>query len=76
MRGCVRRLEVRAFKVRVVAIDADPCKGIDDALSPLRLVARLVGVFDTQNEHAIVLQGKNPVVERRASTTDMEIPGG
>ena len=62
MRCCVRRLKVRALKMRVAAVDANPRQGIKDSLRPLGLVARLVGVFDTQNEYAVVGHSQNPVV--------------
>jgi hypothetical protein len=46
----------------VIVIDANPRQGIKDSLRPLGLVARLIGVFDAQNEYAVVGEGQNPVV--------------
>jgi len=68
-----RRLEVRALEMRVRRRDADPVERVDDALRPLRLVARLVGVFDAQDEGAAGLQREYPVVQRSARTTHVEI---
>ena len=49
-------LKVGAFKMGVVAVDANPCKCVDDALCPLRLIARFVGVLNAQHKSAVVLQ--------------------
>ena len=46
----------------VIVVDADPRQGVKDSLRPLGLVARLIGVFNTQNEHTVVGEGQNPVV--------------
>ena len=50
--GGVGALEVRALEHRVVGGDAEPGQRVDDALRPLRPVARLVGVLDAQHEAA------------------------
>ena len=49
-------LKVRAFEMGVVAVDANPCKCVDNALRPLRLITRFVGVLDAQHKSAVVLQ--------------------
>jgi hypothetical protein len=39
-------------------------------------IARLVRVFDSQNEFATVMPGKEPVEKRRARAADVEVTGG
>ena len=75
MRCCVRRLKVRALKMRVAAVDTNPRQGIKDSLRPLRLVARLVGVFDAQNKYAVVSQRQNPVVQSSSGATYVKKAG-
>ena len=48
---------------------------VDDALRPLRPVARLVGVFDAQHERAAGRAGERPVEQRGAGTADVEEAG-
>jgi hypothetical protein len=62
MQHCIRRLKERSFKVRITAVYAKPCKRIKDSLGPLRIISRVIGIFYPQNENAISLQRKNPVV--------------
>jgi hypothetical protein len=59
----------------VIVIDANPRQGIKDSLRPLRLVARLVGVFDAQNKYAVVGQRQNPVVQSSTGATHMKKAG-
>ncbi len=72
--GCVLALEVRPLVG--AGGDADPRQRADDALRPLRPVAGLVGVLDAQHERAVGLAGEDPVVERRARPTHVEVAGG
>ena len=76
VRGRVLALEVRALERGIVAVDADPRQGVDDALRPLRSVAGFVGVLDAEDERAAEPLGERPVVERRARPTDVEETGG
>ena len=73
VRSSKRRLKIRALEVCVATVDTDPRECINDALGPLWLVARLVGVFNTQNESAVVLQSKNPVVKGGSRTPYVEV---
>ena len=73
---CIGGLEIRSFKMRVVAVDSDPCKRVNNSLGPLRFVTRFVGVFNAQYEGAIVLQCKEPVIERRPCAANVKITGG
>ena len=59
----------------VTAVDANPRQGIKDSLRPLGLVARLVGVFDAQNEYAVVGQRQNPVVQSSSGATHVKKAG-
>src|SRR5690606_10746309 len=51
--------------------DADPGQRGDDALGPLRPVARGVGVLDAQHELAARLLGQRPVVQRGTRPADV-----
>jgi hypothetical protein len=70
--GCVIALEIRAFEGRIVTVDTDPRKGIDDALRPFGTIARLVGVLDAEDEFAPQSLGQSPVVERGTGATDVK----
>jgi hypothetical protein len=59
----------------VIVVDADPRQGIKDSLRPLGLVARLVGVFNAQNEYAVIGQSQNPVVQSSSGATHMKKAG-
>ena len=76
-RSCVSsricRLKIRPLEVGVTAVDANPREGVDDSLRPLWLVARLVGVFDSQDEDAVILQRENPVVQRSARPAHVKV---
>jgi hypothetical protein len=56
-----------------MTVDAQPCERIKNALRPLRIISRIVCVFNAQNEHTVGLQRKNPVVKRGSCSTYVKI---
>ena len=70
----VRRLEVAGPR-RCPARCRSSRSAREDALGPLGPVARGVGVLDAQHEHAAVLLGVDPVLQRRAGAADVEHTG-
>ncbi len=76
-RGCVLgqvgRLEVRSLVL--AGVDAEPGESADDAIDPLGLVARRVGVLDPQHHRAAGLQRQCPVEQDRPRAADMEHAG-
>src|SRR5690606_18722303 len=72
------RFGVVGLEVRTLVrpgLDAEPCECVDDALGPLRAVARGVGVLDPQDERAAVLLREDPVLQGGAGSTNMEHSG-
>ena len=67
----VRPLDVRPF----VPVQTQPAKVVEDA--ELRLTRRAldVGVFDTQDERAVLAVREQPVEERRARVADVQLTG-
>ena len=72
----IRALEVGAFEVRIIQIDADPGECVDDALRPFRLVALGIGVFDPQHEGSTQTASERPVEQRSTRTAHVEVAGG
>src|SRR5262249_12571894 len=66
----VGRLEVGPLVT--AAGDADPVERGENARGTFGAVPGGVGVFDTQHEHATVLLGVDPVLQRRPGAADME----
>ncbi len=69
----VGRLEHRSLIAGFV--HAKPGHRADDAVCPLRPVARCVGVLDAQHERAALLLGERPVEQRGPGGTDVEHAG-
>ena len=59
-----------------VPLQPQPAQAAEDRLQRPRIVARLVGVFDAQNEHAIRVARVEPVEQRRAEASDVRDAGG
>ena len=58
-----------------VPVESEPAQAVQDAVDQFGAVAIHVGVFDSQNEGAAQVAGKEPVEQRRAGATDMQIAG-
>src|SRR5206468_11823231 len=57
----------------LVPVEAQPGEPVEDHLRMLVGRARLVGVFDAQQELAALVAGVQPVEERRAGASDVEV---
>src|SRR6185436_2478446 len=60
----------------LVPVQAEPAQRVDDEVDVLVGGARLVGVLDAQDEGAAVVARVEPVEERRAGATDVQVSGG
>ena len=70
-------LEVRALKHDVlVPCEAEPLESFEDGARAFIGAARLVRVFDAQQELSAVLLDEQPVEERGAGAADVEESGG
>ena len=68
----VRTADVRSF----VPIEAQPAKPFDDAGDHVPRRALGIGVFDPEHEGAVMTTSEQPVEERRACATDMQVARG
>ncbi len=59
----------------LVVVQAEPAQGVEDLLDVLRGRALAVGIFDAQDERPAVVPREQPVVQRRASTADVQRAG-
>jgi hypothetical protein len=59
----------------LVPIEFQPLQTFVNGRGRFLGVARLVRVFDSQNEFATVMPGKEPVEKRRARAADVEVTG-
>ena len=60
----------------LVPLQAQPAKVLQDLGRRILHVPALVGVFDAQHEPPACPPDQQPVEQRRAGTTDVQIPGG
>ena len=65
-------LEVGPF----VPVDAEPLQTVDDAVDRCLGGALLVGVFDAQDQLALVFFGEQPVEQGRPGPADVQVTGG
>ena len=65
-------LKVWTLKSRVILTNPYPRQCVNDSLSPLRLIARLISVFDAQNECPTETFSEGPVVQRGTGASNME----
>src|SRR3954466_6403362 len=70
--GAAAAADVGAF----VPLEAEPAQVVEDALFRLLGRALDVGVFDAQDERAVVPAREQPVEERGAGVADVQLPGG
>ena len=71
----VPRPELRLVIFVAVPIEAEPAHPVEDRVDRLRRRARLVGIFDAQQELAAVVAGEEPVEQRRARAADVQEAG-
>ena len=62
------RLAERAF----VPIEPDPFHPIDDGVNRFVRRAALIGIFDTENKHALLLASKEPIEQGRSHAAYVE----
>ncbi len=65
-------LAIRPF----VPIEAHPLQAFEDGLDGLVGRTALVGILDAEDEPSVLLPGEEPVEQRGANPSDMEIAGG
>ena len=63
-----------AFIAALVPVDAEPCHRIVQILNKFFVVARTVGIFESQNKFAALRTRKKIIEQRGANTADMLHP--
>ena len=58
----------------LIPVEAEPGEALENGGDQLRLRAVNVGVLNAQDEDAAMAPREQPVVERRARATDVEVP--
>ena len=59
-----------------IPIEPNPLHSLNNGLDRFIGRAALVRVFDTEDKHAILLAGKEPIEQRRTNTADVQKAGG
>ncbi len=60
----------------LVPVDAQPLEGLENGADQLRPAALLVGVLDAQDQRARLVAGEEPVEQRRAGPTHVQVARG
>ena len=69
--GTVGAANVRAL----VPLETEPAQILENAVFGLARRPLAVGIFDAQDERAVLAVGEQPVEERRAGIADVQVPG-
>ena len=67
---------VRLVEGTLVPVQAEPLHALEDRLRHLIAGAVAVGILDTEHEHPALLADVEPVEERGAGASDVEVAGG